>query len=104
MAEGFYFQTLQEDSAHEGLAEGLKDFYEDKTRSLVQRMMTVLERLKTTGQDGLLTRMYPDKNSVKTEAGLSVTTRRVVTPKPGLVGHEPGGFEESVTAEGCLHG
>ena len=51
MAEGFYFQTLQEDSAHEGLAEGLKDFYEDKTRSLVQRMMTVLERLKATGQN-----------------------------------------------------
>ena len=51
MAEGFYFQTLQEDSAHEGLAEGLNVFYEDKTRSLVQRMMTVLERLKATGQN-----------------------------------------------------
>ena len=51
MAEGFCFQTLQEDSAHEGLAEGLNVFYEDKTRSLVQRMMTVLERLKATGQN-----------------------------------------------------
>ena len=63
-----------------------------------------LERLKTTGQDGLLTRMYPDKNSVKTEAGLSVTTRRVVAPNPGLAGHESGRFERIVDAEGYLHG
>ena len=61
-----------------------------------------LERLKTTGQDGLLTRMYPDKNSVKTEAGLSVTTRRVVTPRPGLADPESGEFGKSVDAECCL--
>ena len=46
--------------------------------------------------------MYPDKNSVKTEAGLSVTTRRVVTPKPGFVDPESGEFGKSVDAEGCL--
>ena len=40
--------------------------------------------------------MYPDKNSVKTEAGLSVTTRRVVAPRPGLVGPESGEFEKKV--------
>ena len=63
-----------------------------------------LERLKTTGQDGLFTRIYPDKNCVKTEAGLSVTTRRVVAPNPGLAGHESGRFERIVDAEGYLHG
>ena len=47
-----------------------------------------LERLKTTDQDGLLTRMYPDKNSGQTEAGPSVTTRRIAAPKPGLAGHQ----------------
>ena len=40
----------------------------------------------------------------KTEAGPDVTTRRVVTPKPGLVGHESGGFGRSVDAEGYLSG
>ena len=29
----------------------------------------------------------------KAEAGPGMTTRRVVTPKPGLVLHESGGFE-----------
>ena len=46
--------------------------------------------------------MYPDKNSVKTEAGLSVTTRRVVTPKPGLVDHESGGSGKNVDTEDYL--
>ena len=46
--------------------------------------------------------MYPDKNSVKTEAGLSVTTRRVVAPKPGFVDPESGEFGKSVDAEGYL--
>ena len=49
--DGFVVNLFQYKTAHEGLAEGLKDFYEDKTRSLVQRMMTVLERLKATGQN-----------------------------------------------------
>ena len=46
--------------------------------------------------------MYLDKNSVKTDAGPDVTTRRVVTPKPGLVGPESGESGKSVDAEGCL--
>ena len=63
-----------------------------------------LERLKTIGQNGLFTRAVPGKNKGKTEAGLSVTTRRVVAPEPGLVCHEPGEFGKSMDAEGCLHG
>ncbi|MDD6122916.1 MAG: hypothetical protein PUB53_00455, partial [Bacteroidales bacterium] len=47
-----------------------------------------LERLKATGQNGLFTRMDPDKNSVKTEAGPNVTTRRIAAPKPGLADHQ----------------
>ena len=43
-------------------------------------------------------------NRGKAEAGPGMTTRRVVTPKPGLVFHESGGFEKSVGAEGYLHG
>ena len=38
----------------------------------------------------------------RTEAGPSVTTRRIVAPKAGLVGPESGGFGKSVHAEGCL--
>ena len=48
--------------------------------------------------------MYPDKNCVKTEAGPSVTTRRAVAPKPGLVGLEPEGFGKKANAEGYLSG
>ena len=51
-------------------------------------------------QNGLFTKAGPDK----TEAGPGVTTRRVVSPKPGLVYHEPGGGERSVDAEGYLRG
>ena len=40
----------------------------------------------------------------ETEAGTGVTTRRVVSPKPGLVYHESGGDERSVDAEEYLRG
>ena len=50
--------------------------------------------------NSLFTKAGPDK----TEAGPGVTTRRVVSPKPGLVYHEPGGGERSVDAEGYLRG
>ena len=63
-----------------------------------------LERLKKIGPNGLFTRAVSGKNKGKTEAGPVVKTRRVVAPEPGLVCHEPGEFEESVAAEGCLHG
>ena len=36
----------------------------------------------------------------KTEAGPGATTRRVVAPKPGLVGQESGGSEVRMDAEG----
>ena len=52
------------------------------------------------GQNSLFTKAGPDK----TEAGPGVTTRRVVSPKPGLVYHESGGDERSVDAEGYLRG
>ena len=42
----------------------------------------------------------PRAGSGGTEAGLSVTTRRVVAPEPGLVGHESSGFGKSVNVEG----
>ena len=51
-------------------------------------------------QNGLFSRVV----SGKTEAGLIVTTRRVVAPKPGLVGHESGGSGNSVDAEDYLSG
>ena len=54
-----------------------------------------LERLKTIGQNGLFTRAVSGKNKGKHEAGLSVTTRRVVAPEPGLVCHEPGGSKRA---------
>ena len=38
------------------------------------------------------------------EAGPSETTRRVVAPRPGLVGHESGGAGKSVVAEGYRSG
>ena len=31
-----------------------------------------------------------------------MTTRRIVAPKPGLVGHGSGGYDRSVDAEGYL--
>ena len=45
-----------------------------------------LERLKTIAQNDIFTRVSPDKNSDQTEAGPGATTRRIVAPKPGLVG------------------
>ena len=63
-----------------------------------------LERLKTIGQNGLFTRAVPGKNKGKTEAGLSVTTRRVVAPEPGLVGRESGASDEKEDAEGNKSG
>ena len=45
---------------------------------------------------------YDKAEGSSTEAGLSVTTRRIVAPKPGLVAHESGGSGNSVDAEGFL--
>ena len=55
-----------------------------------------LERLKATGQNGFSTR----DGKGRTEAGPGATTRRVVAPKPGLVGQESGGSEVRMDAEG----
>ena len=38
----------------------------------------------------------------ETGAGPGATTRRIVAPKPGLVGHGSGGYDRSVDAEGYL--
>ena len=45
---------------------------------------------------------YDKAEGSSTEAGLSVTTRRIVAPKPGLVAHESGGSGNSVDAKGFL--
>ena len=45
-----------------------------------------LERLKSIARNDFSTRVGPDKNSDKTEAGPGATTRRIVAPKSGLVG------------------
>ena len=45
-----------------------------------------------------MTTAHWEKVGAKTEAGPDVTTRRIVTPKPGLVGHEPGGLGERIAA------
>ena len=47
-----------------------------------------------------MTTAHWEKVGAKTEAGPDVTTRRIVTPKPGLVYHESGGSGDSVAAEG----
>ena len=47
-----------------------------------------------------MTTAHWEKVGAKTEAGPDVTTRRIVTPKPGLVYHESGSPGDSVTAEG----
>ena len=47
-----------------------------------------------------MTTAHWEKVGAKTEAGPDVTTRRIVTPKPGLVYHESGSPGDSVAAEG----
>ena len=51
-----------------------------------------LERLKATGQNGFSTR----DGTGRTKAGPGATTRRVVAPKAGLVGHGSGASDRSV--------
>ena len=57
-----------------------------------------------TSADRPVTTAHWEKVGAKTEAGPDVTTRRIVAPKPGLVGHGSGGYDRSMDAEGYLRG
>ena len=112
MAEGFCFQTLQ--TLQPTLQPDTKLIGGDG--ALGEQAGCLLSQSSALQFVGITPACYTKKaripvftglptirpGAAETEAGTDVTTRRIVAPEPGLVCHGPGGYEESVAAEGCL--